>query len=428
MQLFDKLLLERVVKQFNQVEVDSEEMEEVYESFKNISDIEGVKPYLIVMKVMGWGTEQNTNAVEELRKVVELKDETEGLYYDLLLKINPNDVCAKNKLEELICSGYRDKYLKENSNIGFLCNEKYLSDKRILKSMIFREARKKIAGGYRHVVGIKCDGTLISTKPTSDFGQCDVGEWTDIVAVEAGIFHTVGLKKDGTVVATKWMGGEKKESKVQYFGQCEVQDWCDIVAIAAGSRHTVGLKRDGTLIATEIFDDEKNWTDIIAVAAIGGQKTIGLKKDGTVLMAGKNDYGRCEVNDWRNIVSISAGTAHVVGLKADGTVVATMCRNREDSECGQCNVGEWTDIVAVEAGHFHTVGLKKDGTVVSTKIESKGEEILKEITDVSDWQDIIAIAAGEDYTVGLRCDGTLIGTGCYFYRKEVSEVCDWKLF
>jgi preprotein translocase subunit YajC len=35
----------------------------------------------------------------------------------------------------------------------------------------------------------------------NDFGQCNVGGWTDIVQVAAGYSHTVGLKADGTVVA-----------------------------------------------------------------------------------------------------------------------------------------------------------------------------------------------------------------------------------
>jgi alpha-tubulin suppressor-like RCC1 family protein len=32
-------------------------------------------------------------------------------------------------------------------------------------------------------------------------GQCNVGGWTGITQVAAGIYHTVGLKSDGTVVA-----------------------------------------------------------------------------------------------------------------------------------------------------------------------------------------------------------------------------------
>jgi alpha-tubulin suppressor-like RCC1 family protein len=35
----------------------------------------------------------------------------------------------------------------------------------------------------------------------NDYGQLDVGVWTDIVQVAAGRSHTTGLKDDGTVVA-----------------------------------------------------------------------------------------------------------------------------------------------------------------------------------------------------------------------------------
>ena len=57
--------------------------------------------------------------------------------------------------------------------------------------------------------------------------------------VAAGFYHTVGLKADGTVVAV----GEN------YLGQCNVGNWTDIVQVAAGSYHTVGLKADGTVVA-----------------------------------------------------------------------------------------------------------------------------------------------------------------------------------
>ena len=55
----------------------------------------------------------------------------------------------------------------------------------------------------------------------------------------AGSYHTVGLKAEGTVVAVGW----------NTYGQCNVNDWRDIVAICAGDGHTVGLKADGTVVA-----------------------------------------------------------------------------------------------------------------------------------------------------------------------------------
>ena len=73
------------------------------------------------------------------------------------------------------------------------------------------------------VVGLKSDGTVMAVG-SNYFGENDVKDWADIVAVSVGIYHTVGLKSDGTVVA---VGNND-------YGQCEVNDWSDIVAVSAG--------------------------------------------------------------------------------------------------------------------------------------------------------------------------------------------------
>ena len=69
-----------------------------------------------------------------------------------------------------------------------------------------------------------------------------------------------------------------------------------------------------------------------------------------------------------DITAIAAWGWHTVGLRADGTVVATKCTGLLD--CGQCEVSDWTDIVAVSAGGdefggSYMVGLKADGRVVA---------------------------------------------------------------
>jgi len=66
-------------------------------------------------------------------------------------------------------------------------------------------------------------------------------------------------------------------------------------------------------------------------------------------------------------MQVGAGGNFTVGLKVDGTVVATgYCAQ------GQCNVGSWTGIAQVAAGSNHVVGLKTDGTVVATGANSLG--------------------------------------------------------
>ena len=149
-----------------------------------------------------------------------------------------------------------------------------------------------------------------------------------------------------------------------------------------------------------------------AVAA-GWNYTIGLRADGTVVATGFNKYGQCDVSGWRDLVAVAAGGYHTVGLCADGTAVAT-----GDNEYGQCDVSGWQDLVAVAADYDHTVGLRADGTVVATGDNSDGQ------CDVSDWQEIVAVAAGLFHTVGLRADGTAVATGYNEYGR--CDVSGWQ--
>ncbi|MDH4269319.1 MAG: hypothetical protein OEV52_03330, partial [Dehalococcoidia bacterium] len=66
----------------------------------------------------------------------------------------------------------------------------------------------------------------------------------------------------------------------------------------------------------------------------GGRHTVGVRPDGTVVATGNNDDGQCNVDGWTNIGLVAAGFSHTVGLEEGGTVVAT--GNNDD---GQCNVG-----------------------------------------------------------------------------------------
>ena len=173
----------------------------------------------------------------------------------------------------------------------------------------------------------------------------------------------------------------------------------------AGANWTclVGLKADGTVVAVGSNSDDQcdvgNWRDIVSISA-GNRHTAGLKADGTVVAVGSNSQGQCDVGNWTDIVSISAGGSHTVGLKADGTVVAV-----GSNDDGECDVGGWRDIVAVSTGPQCTVGLKANGTVVAVGKNSEGR------TSVSDWTDIVAISIKNVHTVGLKADGTVVAVG-----------------
>ena len=245
-----------------------------------------------------------------------------------------------------------------------------------------------IIARYEHTVALKTDGTVVAVGD-NEYGQCDVSEWTDIVAISGTDTNTVGLKADGTVV----IAGDNED------GQCNVSDWTDIMAICSGIP-TVGLKTDGTVITTRDREIKvSDWTNIAEICKENG-RIVGLKTDGTVVATGFNRDGQCDVSGWTDIVAISAGLRHTAGLKADGTVVAV-----GDNYHGQCDVSNWTDIVAISAGGQHTVGLKADGTVVAV-----GENHLDQC-NVSGWTDIVSIWASAWNTVGLKADGTVVAVG-----------------
>jgi serine/threonine protein kinase/alpha-tubulin suppressor-like RCC1 family protein len=145
--------------------------------------------------------------------------------------------------------------------------------------------------------------------------------------------------------------------------------------------------------------DESEWEDIIAVSA-GYRHAVGLRSDGSVVAVGNNEDGRCDVYDWNDIIAIEAGYHHTVGLKANGTVVAA-----GNNSFGECDVSEWRNIMAISVGRYHTVGLKDDGTVVVTGSTDYG------LHNVAELRDIVAVSAANSFNVVLKSDGSIVISG-----------------
>ena len=126
---------------------------------------------------------------------------------------------------------------------------------------------------------------------------------------------------------------------------------------------------------------------------------VGLKADGTVVAFGYNYNNQCDVSNWKNIIAIAAGNAHTVGLKSDGTVVAVGDNNK-----GQCTVSYWEKVVAIAACENVTVALTDDGRVHETGIRKEMEMSVFGY----ETRDIVSIAAHNDLVFGLKSDGTIL--------------------
>lgn len=83
----------------------------------------------------------------------------------------------------------------------------------------------------------------------------------------------------------------------------------------------------------EIRERNKEYSNKISVSS---QHIVGLKADGTVVATGDNDYGQCNVSGWKDIVAIAANGGNTIGIKKDGTIVTC-----GENNYGQCNVSDW---------------------------------------------------------------------------------------
>lgn len=200
-----------------------------------------------------------------------------------------------------------------------------------------------------------------------------------------------------------------------------VDDPDRIVSIDASDSHIVAAYADGTVDAialTKIPDRYaiRKWTDIESVSA-GAQHTVGLRPDGTVVATGDNFYGECNVSDWSDIVKITAGEQFTAGLKSDGTVVYTGY-NDLSKEFDVSKVSGVIDIDASESGRALDC-LLSDGTWIRLGHLGGGEWVIDDKTymtaDIGADEDgyvskegnITSISTGSACSVGLKSDGTV---------------------
>lgn len=181
------------------------------------------------------------------------------------------------------------------------------------------------------------------------------------------------IRADGSV---KTEDREEIRNKQRYSAFCLnvkpfVSAWKDIVSIVASGGYAVGLKKDGSLV---IAQSERPYErsckgDYIALAH--SRETFCLKRDGTICTpsGSQSDF----TAGWKDIVAIASSPYHIVGLRADGTVLAQSTRRYDDSDNGECATGDWRDIVAISAAHGLTVGLRADGTVVAAGRNTFGQ-------------------------------------------------------
>ncbi|MCE9623173.1 MAG: RCC1 repeat-containing protein [Actinomycetia bacterium] len=227
-----------------------------------------------------------------------------------------------------------------------------------------------IAGGERHTLALKADGTLW-TFGSNDSGQLGTATnsgnanpnptptqvLSGVTAIAAGARHSLALKSDGTLWAfgANDFGqlGTATNSGTNSPTSTPTQVLSGVRAIAAGGSHSLVLKTDGTLWSFginrfgELGYSDNNGTNVpnpsptqvmsgVNAIAAGGGHSLALKSDGTLWTFGYNSDGELgnstnNQTDLANpvptqvltgVVEIAAGTVHSLALKSNGKLFA----------------------------------------------------------------------------------------------------------
>ena len=247
------------------------------------------------------------------------------------------------------------------------------------------------------------------------YGYDQVSNWDNIKSLSYAQGRLDALDKEGVIRSTK-----DTDPSYTYVAD-QLKSYTDLSAISTDYDNYVLLSKKGNIYTysakysdvLDLFkDDNSTWKDVVDV--ITGQLRIAaLKTDGTVYVADynkilnpANDYLYIDIDSWTDIVAISADTVgSIAGLKSDGTVVISTSNMKGTSSGDAYNVSGWDDIIAISKSNNTLMGLKRDGTVVAT-----GNNEHQQL-EVSGWSDIVAIAAGDWISIGLKSDGTLVIAG-----------------
>ena len=251
-----------------------------------------------------------------------------------------------------------------------------------------------LAVGNAHTAALRTDGTVLAAGDNT-YGQCNVSEWTDIVAIAAGAYHTVGLKADGSVVCT----GDNSR------GQCDANGCADVAEIEAHAMDTVLRRKDGSIVCFGAHDYTPNtlsWTDIVRLspAAYG---LVGLAADGTAMAT----EASLLTPAFRALSEISAAGDYVVGVTGEGDLVTSAPVDPH-----------FTDVVRAEAASTGFFVLTADGSVRAVLWTDDDYTPLLSRTDIA------AIAFSGTHAVALLRDGSYLA--CGENGSGQCEVSDWR--
>jgi hypothetical protein len=391
--------------------------------------------------------------------------------------INSSDVIYLSKAIETLNVGtiktvstYSDllSITPKTRDIYFVEDEKKLYYFYFAWVLLFDFASLELRAWGNNLNGRLGDGTVTSRISAVSV----VGGFTDWVQTSAGGAHSLGVRTNGSLWA--WglnTGGRLGDSTTTARSSpvSVVGGFTDWTQASAGDTHSIGVRANGTLWAwgnngNGRLGDGTVTSRLSPVLVVGGftdwiqassgrYHSLGVRTNGSLWAWGSNAAGRLGDNtvtsrlspvsvvggfsDW---VQSSAGGAHSLGVRANGTLWAWGAnltgRLGDDTLTSRSSpvsvVGGFTDWTQASAGYAHSLGVRANGTLWAWGLNTFGRlgdgtttDRSSPVSVVGGFTDWIQASAGGAYSfpsspghsIAIRTNGTAWAWGYNSYGQ-----------
>ena len=286
----------------------------------------------------------------------------------------------------------------------------------------------------------------VHTYGKGDSGECDTGQWQDIISVYCLDDGIIALDTDGNIHLTQNTYKSLQISDAVAIYGClntfyyanysgRLFRVCDGIIKDTGYSLFIPSKKKNRItmtfpnrINTDLYssigisnteilliDDSKRMTvyknisympyvlsrDSVSCADCGSLH-ISYIQNGTLHITGDNSYGQCELDRYERIKYICCSSLSSVAVSEDGKVYACGAITMIPDIDRLRNI---SDAVMSACGSRHVAILQKDGKVSCVGDNSSCA------CNTSEWENISMIACGDRHTVGLSVDGRIYSTG-----------------
>lgn len=292
------------------------EWEELFQRFSLIDYLPEARPYILAMKFMGWGTEPASDDVlKEMENLADTEDyRLKGLYCDLKLIAGACEESTKEELKRWIDVGYNSEYLKQESRVHFIARAFGIGEKMEASYIRSTNMNANVESMLKRGNIALEDGEW---KEANDFFEQVLNHDAECADAYLGLAMSEYRIKTQEEFETYYIGRDLSENK----NVRRTQKY----ALRENKAYWAELEKRHDKWVAESNKCRLHAKKAVRLMSTDGFFISGIRIDGSAftIMQNRRKNMRRDIADWSNIKWAVAGISHAVGIKKDGTVVAT---------------------------------------------------------------------------------------------------------